>query len=252
MGRLGMAMAAAGMAVLSATAASAQTAGWEQGWSGQATLYGWLPVINGSQEGPDGQPLVDLDTTDVLDALDMAFMGSAVFQKGRFGLLLDAVYADLGTDGTWVQNRVSTSTQTKLGMYTAAAMYRVHEDPKWFADVYAGARYFDTSVEFKIGTARLGERSFSRDLTWTDFIVGVRGGVDLTEKWELTGFADIGGFDGGDDTSWQLYGGANYRFTDHWVGTLGYRYVSIEKSVTSRAALDIDMQGPVLGVTYRF
>lgn len=245
-------MAVAGATLLCAATASAQTAAGTESWSGQATLYGWLPVINGSQEGPGGQPLVDLDSSDVLSALDMAFMGSAIIQRGKFGLLLDAVYADLGTDGTWVQNRVSTSTTTKLGMYTAAAMYRVHGDPKWFADVYAGARYFDTSIDFKIGTARLGERSFSSDLTWTDFIVGVRGGVSLTDRWELTGFADYGGFDGSDDTSWQLYGGANYAFSDRWVGTLGYRYVSIEKRVTSRAALDIDMQGPLLGITYKF
>jgi opacity protein-like surface antigen len=252
MRRILAAMATVGTALLWGAAGSAQTADWEQGWSGQATLYGWLPVINGSQEGPDGQPLVDLDSSDVLSALDMAFMGSAIIQRGKFGLLLDAVYADLGTDGSWVQNRVDTSTTTKLGMYTAAAMYRAYEDPKWFADVYAGARYFDTSIDFKIGTARLGQASFSSDLTWTDFIVGVRGGVSLTDRWELTGFADYGGFDGSDNTSWQLYGGANYAFSDRWVGTLGYRYVSIEKRVNSRAALDIDMQGPLLGITYKF
>src|SRR6478735_10268084 len=135
---------AAACIALAAPASAQQLADWSQGWTGQATLYAWLPVINGSQEGPDGSPIVDLDTSDVLSALNMAFMGSAIFQKDKFGILLDAVYADLGTDGSWVQNRVKTKTTTKLGMYTAAAMYRVYEDPKWFADVYAGARYFDT------------------------------------------------------------------------------------------------------------
>jgi opacity protein-like surface antigen len=247
-------VAAAGLCALglSATAATAQVADWTQGWSGQATLYAWLPVINGSQEGPDGRPLIDLDTSDVLSALDMAFMGSATFRKGKFGILLDAVYADLSTDGEWVQERVSTETKTKLGFYTAALSYRLHDDPKGYVDVYGGARYFDTKVEFKIGTANLGEASFSKSLSWTDAIIGLRGGYFINDRWSLHGFADYGGFDGADDQSWELYGGANYAFTDHWAATLGYLYVSIQKKVTDRAALDIDIQGPVIGVTYLF
>ena len=255
---------AAAAASLAATAATAQEAPvvvapaasspatWEQGWTGQATLYAWLPVINGSQEGPNGEPLVDLDTADVLSSLDMAFMGSAAFQKDRFGILLDAVYARLSTDGQWVQERVGTQTKTTVGFYTAALSYRLLDDGRGYMDVYGGARYFDTSVEFKIGTANLGQASFTKDLTWTDAIVGVRGGYTVNDRWSLHGFADYGGFDGADDQSWELYGGANYAFNEHWDGVLGYRYVSIEKRVTDRAALDIDIQGPVLGVTYRF
>ena len=64
-------------------AASAQVADWTQGWSGQATLYAWLPTINGSQEGPDGQPLIDLSSADVLSALDMAFMGVGDLSEGQ-------------------------------------------------------------------------------------------------------------------------------------------------------------------------
>jgi opacity protein-like surface antigen len=232
--------------------APAPAADWSQGWSGQATIYGWLPVINGAQEGPDGSPIVDLDTSDVLSALDMAFMGSAQFRKDKFGILLDAVYAKLSTDGTWLQERVSTQTETKLGFYTAALSYRVYDEPKGFVDVYGGARYFDTTIEFKIGTANLGQASFSESLTWTDAIIGVHGGVNLNDRWSLRGFADYGGFDGASDTSWEVYGGANYAFNEHWEGVLGYRYVSIQKEVTERASLDINIQGPLFGITYRF
>jgi opacity protein-like surface antigen len=245
--RLSLPLLAAVAAMALPGAASAQVVDWTRGWSGQATIYGWLPTINGSQEGPDGRPIVDLDTSDVLSALDMAFMGNLQFQRDKVGVFFDAVYADLGTDGTWVQNRIDTSTNTKLGMYTAAVSYRVYDDPRGFFDLYAGARYFDTSVEFK-----LPNNTFSKSLNWTDGIVGVRGGVSLTERWELTGFADAGGFDGSKDMSWQLYGGANYEFTDRWQGTIGYRYVSIQKEVTDRASLDIDLQGPLLGVTWKF
>ena len=130
----------------------------------------------------------------------MAFMGSAQFQKDKFGILLDAVYAKLSTDGTWLQERVSTETETKLGFYTAALSYRFYDDPKGYVDVYGGARYFDTTIEFKLGTANLGQRSFSESLDWTDAIIGFRGGVTLNDRWSLHGFADYGGFDGSNDT----------------------------------------------------
>jgi opacity protein-like surface antigen len=231
-----------------APAASAQEA-W-QGWSGKFTLYGWLPVINGKQQGPDGEPLVDLDTSDVLSRLDMAFMGAAEVRKDRWGLLFDAVYVDLSNDAEWLQGRVSTSTSTKVGMYTLAAAYRVYED-RGFVDVYGGGRYFDTTLSFGIATDRRG-RTGEVKLDWADPIVGVRGGWPLSERWSLAGFGDVGGFDGSSDLSWELYAGANYDFTDRWQGTIGYRYLSVLYEASDRAKLDLTIQGPLFGVSYRF
>jgi opacity protein-like surface antigen len=232
-----------------ATPAAAQQAG--SGWTGQATVYGWLPAVNGAQEGPDGSPIIDLNKNDVLSRLDMAFMGVAEIRKDRFGLLLDVVYADLSNDGEWLQGRVQTSSALTLGMYTLAAAYRVHEADRSFADLYAGARFFDTDLSFGIATDRFG-READVSLDWADPIVGVRGAMPLSERWSVSGFADVGGFDAGSDLSWELYGGLNYAFTDDWAGVVGYRYMSILYEASDRAQLDIDIQGPVLGVTYRF
>ena len=243
---------AAGLALLglAPAAASAQVADWTQGWSGQATLYGWLPSINGSQQGPSGEPLVDLDSNSVLSRLDMAFMGAAVVSKDRWSLLFDAVYVDLSNDANWLQGNLQTKTGTKIGMYTVAAAYRVYDD-KGFADVYAGGRYFNTTLSFGIATDNRG-RSGDVNLDWADPIVGVRGGLPLSERWSLAGFADVGGFDGFLDLSWELYGGANYDFTDRWQGTIGYRYLSVLYEASSRATLDLDIQGPLFGITYKF
>ncbi len=240
-------LAAAGMA-LPGTAGAQDLGG---GWSGQFTLYGWIPSIGGSQQGRDGEPLVDLDSQDVLSSLDAAFMGAAEFRKGNFTLLLDAVYADLSADGTWVQDRVKTDVGTQLGVYSVAAAYRVYELDRRAVDLYAGARFFDTSLGFGIATDERG-RSRDIDLSWGDPIVGVRGTLPLSERWSLSGFADIGGFDADTDLSWELYGAANYAFADRWVGVLGYRYMSILYEASDRATLDLAVQGPVIGVTYKF
>ncbi len=246
--------AACGTVALSfglAGAASAQVVDWTQGWSGQATLYAWIPSITGAQQAPDGEPLVNLDNADVLDAIDMAFMGAAEVRKGKFGFLFDAVYADLSQKGTWVQGRLDTKVETKLGFYTAAAFYRAHESERGFVDVYGGVRYFDTSTTFEANTVQ-NNRSLTADISWTNGIVGIRGGIPLSEKWSLSGFADVGGFDAKSDLSWEVYGGANYAFAENWAATLGYRYLSITYAASDLATLDIDVQGPLIGVTYKF
>ena len=243
---------AAGLALLglAPAAASAQVADWTQGWSGQATLYAWLPSINGSQQGRDGEPLVDLNTNGVLSRLDMAFMGAAVLQKDRWSLLFDAVYVDLSNDAEWLQGNLQTKTGTRIGMYTLAAAYRVYDD-KGFVDLYGGGRYFNTTLSFGIAT---DNRGLNREVNvdWADPIVGVRGGWPLGQRWSLAGFADVGGFDGSSDLSWELYGGANYDFTDRWQGTVGYRYLSVLYQASNRATLDLDVQGPLFGITYKF
>ena len=245
-------LAAAALIALAVPASAQDLPDWSNGWSGQATIYAWLPAINGAQEGPDGQPLVDLDQANVLESLDMAFMGAAEIRKDRFGLLLDIVYADLSTDGEWVQGRIDTETGTRLGMYTVAAAYRVYDVDRTFVDLYGGARLFDTKLTFSLDTANLGGFDREANLDWTDPIVGIRGATPLTERWSVSGFADVGGFDARDDLSWEIYGGMNYAFSDAWAGTVGYRYMSILYQASDRARLDIDIQGPVLGVTYKF
>ncbi|MFO1106937.1 MAG: hypothetical protein U1E34_12615 [Amaricoccus sp.] len=245
-----VAQTAATTAAAAPAPVAVEPAAWEQGWTGKFTLYGWLPVINGAQQGRDGQPLVNLDTSDVLSRLDMAFMGAADISKGRWSLLLDAVYVDLSSQGDWAQGHVRTDSGVQLGMYTVAAAYRVYED-KGFVDVYGGGRYFNSTTTFGIATDRHG-RDGEVKLDWADPIVGARVGWPINERWSLAGFGDVGGFDGASDLSWELYAGANYNFTDHWQGTLGYRYLSVLYQATDRAKIDLTIQGPLVGISYQF
>lgn len=243
--------AVVGLVALAAlgTPAAAQQA---SGWTGQATIYGWLPAVSGAQVGRDGQPIVDLDQENVLSRLDMAFMGAAEIRKDRFGLLLDVVYADLSNDGEWLQGRLETETGLRLGMYSVAAAYRVHDADRTFVDLYAGARFFDTKLSFDFSTPNFDGRDRDTSLDWTDPIVGVRAATPLSGNWSVSGFADVGGFDGRDDLSWEVYGGLNYAIAADWSATLGYRYMSILYQASDRAKLDIDVQGPVIGITYAF
>ncbi len=157
---------AAGLALLglAPSAASAQVADWTQGWSGQATLYLWVPTINGSQQGPDGQPLDR--------PLDL---GRALRPRhglhGRGGLPEGHASASCSTrsmptsapmaNGSRTASR--PTSKTKLGFYTAAATYRVYDADRSFVDVYGGVRYFNTSLDFKLSTANLGAADLTEE-----------------------------------------------------------------------------------------
>ena len=182
----------------------------------------------------------------------MAFMGAAEIRKDRFGLLLDIVYADFSTTGQWVQGRIQTSTACGSGC-TPSPAPGAPGRPTAPSSTSTPARASSTpSLSFGVDTRNLGSRDGDVSLDWTNAIVGVRGATPLTERWSVSGFADVGGFDASDDLSWEIYGGMNYAFTDAWAGTIGYRYMSILYQATDRAKLDIDIQGPVFGITYKF
>lgn len=223
-----------------------------QEWTGNFTLYGWLPVIEGAQEGRDGKPIVSLDAKDILEALDLAFMATGQVRRDRFGVLFDVVYTDLSTDAKAKPPfTAKASVGTTVWFATLAGTYRLTGDDENFVDVYGGIRYFDTSADIKVSFLddRV-RRSFNVDANWVDPIIGVQGRYPLGERWSLYGFGDVGGFDAGSNLTWQAYSGVNYAFNDAFAGNLGFRYMSIdyEDDVT----IDVDLYGPVFGVTYRF
>ena len=229
-------------------------------WSGQLSLYGWVPGIKGDQERPDGDPLIDLDSSDVLDALNSAFFGTAEFRRGKFGVVLDLNYADLGQDGKASGTIIpgadpaSADANTTIWMVTGVLAYRAYENEGRFVDVYGGLRYYDVDADFTFKIPSIGfKNTLNLDTSWTDAIVGVRGQVPLGEKFSLTGLADVGGFGIGDSSnlSWEALATLDYAFTDRVIGRLGYRYMSIDNE-SDDLNLDLELGGPIIGLTWKF
>ena len=48
-----------------------------------------------------------------------------------------------------------------------------------------------------------------------------------------------------------LYAGVTYAFSERWVGEAGYRFLAIDYQA-KRVDLDVDIHGPVIGLTMRF
>lgn len=155
------------------------------------------------------------------------------------------------------------------------------DDPRRLdLDLFAGARYmrFETELEvfvppiqvpgFNVGVSvpafpnldlpdvevpgvTVGglDRDFEENVDWVDLIVGLRTRVDLTERLWVGVRADLGGFGIGSasDFTWQAMGLLNYRLTDHWILSGGYRGLGYD-----REPYDLTQHGPILGFSYRF
>jgi opacity protein-like surface antigen len=239
----------AGGLVMAGVAVAAPHA-WAQPWNGSATIYGWVPAIQGSQEGRDGEPIIDITGPNVLEALQFAFMAAGEVRRDKLGFMFDAVYADMKFDAEAERVDISAELTTKLYFASGAVSWRLYDEAGVLVDAYGGLRAYGIETDFGL---QIGQLAGERDATvnWVDPIVGFRGAYPLGDRFSVSGRADIGGFGVGSELTWQAYGGVNWLFADSWAATLGYRYMSIDYEA-DRLTLDIALQGPLIGVTYEF
>jgi len=226
-----------------------------QDWTGQFTIYGWFPTIEGEQDRDNGKPAIEITAKDILEALDLAAFAAGEIRRDRFGLLFDMAYVRLSQDAErndLVGSDVDASAAVKNTIYyaTGAATWRFYEQDRKFADVYAGLRAMGTTADFKFTLGGI-YRTPSVEVNWVDPIIGLRGQYPLSERWTLAALADIGGFGVGSELTWEAYAGANYAFNDHFSGVFGYRYMSIDYE-DDTITMDINLYGPMLGIQYRF
>lgn len=221
-------------------------------WAYTATIYAWLPAIETELDTLRfGAVTSDLDTGDVLSALDMAFFGAFTAQRGRLGFAADLVYSDL-SGGKATPGPLFTDAKigTELTVLSGYALYRVTSDPTVDFDLGLGLRYIDLQASAELTAGILGRQSESFGESWVDPLVAARISVKLNDDWKLKGFADWGGAGSGEE-SWQAYIGASYAINDRWSTEVGYRHLEISKDVKGRD-VSMNIGGPLIGFSYNF
>jgi opacity protein-like surface antigen len=224
--------------------------------SGSVTLYGWLPWIDGqaTSKSGGGSAKTSLSASDVLDALKFAFMTAGEVHYGRVGLLHDTIYSKLGQDGN-LSGPFSAKVDVDLEMLlaTTAIGYQVYVENGRLIEPFAGVRYVDTKVDVTVtGGGPLGlSKSADVEVDWWDPVIGVRGRLPLTEKLALGAIFDIGGFGAGSEFTWEIFAGLDYALSKRLSANAGFRYISIDYD-SGKAEVDLDMYGPLLGMTLRF
>jgi len=223
----------------------------EESWKFGAGLYVWGAGIEG--ETANGAP-IDMSFSDILDDLDMTFMGTFLAQKDNWTLGLDAIYLKIGDKPNTLLpgpgSATLTNIQLKSWIYTPFVAYRVIESEKLDLSILAGARYLkmEPYVEITPALPPLTPISQSSSGSVTDGIIGIRGKYDINKKWYMPFQFDVGG--GDSDSTWQAFAAVGYRY-ENFDLIAGYRHMEWE--FESDAPLkDLSMSGPIVGAMFKF
>lgn len=222
-----------------------------ESWQNEVTIYGWYSGIDGSVMAPGGaESDFTVDASDILDNLNMIFMGGYEGRYGKWSLIADAVYMDVGnTANTAVSSgTASVNLDIQSWILQGGVGYELVQNSHANLSVVGGVRYLslDTAVNTAFQGTSVGMRSGSDSLI--DGVIGIRGQVTLTDNWYLPYYADIGA--GGSNLSYQVFAGIGYRLS--WGDIkLGYRSLKFDLD-DDKVMQDLQLSGPLLGIGFRF
>lgn len=209
--------------------------------SGRASTTSGLPPAN-----------IDLSFGDVLKDLDFGAMSAIEIRNGRWGLVGDLMYSNVSPGGTIpgfpaLQAGLRQRSLTLQGNL----FYRIHEAEGTTFDLGAGLRYWKLDNEGSVGPAGGPAVTFADEADWIDPVIAARFRSRLNGPFSVTLAADIGGFGVGSDLTYQLLGTLDYQKSERLTFRAGYRVLSVDYD-DGGFVYDIRMQGPVIGMTYRF
>ena len=254
---------AAGTLLLAVTMPVAAADEASDQWKFDAMLYLWGAGIDAdTQAGGE----IDISFDDILNDLDMAFMGSVGARKGKWSLAADTIYLDISQDEggsetipvlgpVTAERTVDADIDMKASITTFGGGYNLVDNERVALDLMAGGRYAWVDVSVKLDLDRAGtvlqtsrqEKVSDTKGVW-DGIVGARGEIHLNDHWYLPYYADVG--TGQSDLTWQALAGVGYRF--RWGDVLAaYRYLDYDFD-SNFLLKNLTVSGPALGARFHF
>jgi len=250
-----------------AAAAHAQT---DDAWRFQATIYGYLPSINGKTTFPPegGSNAVSVDLGDIFN-LKFAFMGSLEARKGAWGAFTDAIYLNLGSSKQGstsfriggalpVGVAADVNFDLKGWLWTLAGTYRAVARPDYSLDTFAGVRMLDINQQTRwqlsgnVGAVPIADRAGNRETSnqnW-DAIIGVKGRVAMGEssRWFAPYYLDVG--TGQSDFTVQAMAGVGYSYP--WGDVVAaWRYIGYEMK-SGKPIEKLNFNGPGVAAVFRW
>ena len=214
-------------------------------WRFAATPWMWLIKLNGDMAVFGRESDVEVDTGEILDALEFAWMSHLELGKGNVSFFMQPIIAKLAGEGT-VQVRTVGAVDAEVDIdqvfLDVGGAYRVAGP----FEIVAGARYFSLDVTAQL--EGIGEES--RDTSWWNGFVGGRIRKDFNERWGVRLHGDVGF--GDSESNYMTQGVLQYHFNPRFSGNLGYKWLHDDID-PERRNIDwsSDWYGGVIGLTIR-
>jgi opacity protein-like surface antigen len=241
-------------------------------WEWDATVYLWLPTLDGDTSFPpgDGGPSIDVSADQIIDGIEFVFMGAIETHRGPWGVGTDVVYLDLGASRKGTRDfgigRIDIPATVNADMtldvtgwlWMLHGNYTVIDQDAILMHALAGARMLnleedlDWTFNGDISSLPLTERSGTSRATDTqwDAVVGVKGRATLGAErhWYLPYHVDVGA--GDSDLTWQVMVGLGYTFDAVAVAGV-WRYLHYDLG-DGTPIHSLEFNGPAVGITFRF
>ncbi len=236
----------------------AEPAGLSDNWQFDAMLYLWGADFSGSF-GPNADFLITFD--DLVDNLEMGFMGSFQARKGKWSMFIDAVHLEVASDKTSVSDgfipvTTTSSMNMKGWVVELGGGYNLWVKQGSRLDLIAGVRYMDMGSDVALSITIIdssGSNSVAIPLsTATDGIVGVKGRFTLGKRWNLPYYLDVGA--GDSDFTWQASAGVSFTAAK-WVDlALVYRHLEWDLGSNGSDGYieNLNFSGPAFGAVFHF
>jgi len=222
------------------------------------TPYFWAPAMDGTVAPVAGLPPVETESSfsDIWDELQLGLASSFEVRRGQWAIAGDISYVDTGTSAELANPTPqfdSAGLDSKSVMSTLAVSYRVVDNALSGStiDVLAGARINWADNDVRLMRPDGSEVKANDDQIWVDPVVGLRAVAQVSPRWALIGYGDVGGFGVSSDLTWQAMAAINYRFNERVALTLGYRYYSIDYD-NDGFVFDVKQYGPLIGTAITF
>lgn len=229
-----------------------------QDWSYQFEPY----VLASSIEGDAGIGRatgvdVGVDFGDILEILDMGFMGHFEALHGSgWGVALDYGFMDLGVDIAGPRGGIIDAA-VRQGVFEVLLVRR-NPLGDGHIDYLAGFRWWDNDIDVVVDPAVLpGPATLSVNQDWIDLVIGARWSKPINDRWDFLLRGDIGGMGVESEFTSAIATGVHFKMTDSMDLNLQYKatWVDFETGAPGQPGYfkyDTVTHGPIVGVIFNF
>jgi len=219
------------------------------GWHVDVVPYIWFAGIQGSTGINGHNASIDATPGEVLDYLNLGFMGTVEARYNRFLLPMDFMWVKL-TDKkafSFDEGATNAKVEFKQTVFTPAVGYRLVDTPKFIVDSRFGIRYWHLDSSLNI-TGPEVNTGVNGTANWVDAVAGGKIQAALGRKVFIAVFGDAGG--GQARSDWEAGGLLGMRIAKKWTIQGGYRYLSVNYRPQSTFVYDVNQSGIILGATW--
>jgi opacity protein-like surface antigen len=216
-------------------------------WQHEFAPYLWGAALDGTTGVGNVTADVDASFSDILDNLEMGFMGAYRGKRDRYSIAADFVYMGLGATERGPGGVLEADIDVDQVALEVSAGYEVIDR----LTLFGGLRYNALSTELEVRGPLGNVERAEADESWVDPLIGAHYTIPINDTWSASLRGDIGGFGVGSDFAWQGVATLRWQVTPRVGTALAYRYIDMDYE-DGGFTYDMSISGPALGVVFSF